>query len=211
MVRAQELNLFNSSTKEKVSIFIISGPSGSGKTTIMGIVEKTLNKDVARVITCTTRERRPGEIHGIDYFFLTEEEFDEGVSLNEFIEVNTIYKNRYGCRYKDISTVIKSGFFPLLCVDVEGADKIKKSKLLESIGNPYYIFVYVSDKSELELRLKGRGELNIHDRILRYEHEMKFKDLSDFSVDNEDINDSSRAVVGFIEKVAFQQKKVDDV
>ncbi len=107
-------------------LIIISAPSGVGKTTIVHgalLAMPTLHK----VITCTTRDPRPEEKDGKDYYFLSKEEFEKGIKGNLFLEWAHIYEDSYGTRKQDVNTIIERGLTPLLILDTQGAQSVRDS------------------------------------------------------------------------------------
>lgn len=106
-------------------LLVLEGPSGVGKTETMKVLIR--NTPVVKPITCTTRDMRPGETNGIDYHFLTEQEFQEGVENGDFIETVVYAGNRYGTRYKDLMKLIEQGMDGVLIMEINGAKKIKET------------------------------------------------------------------------------------
>ena len=105
-------------------LFIISGPAGSGKTTICdGLIEK---ESLQRIVTSTTRSPRQGEIDGLDYHFLTPDDFKTKIKEDAFYEYATVHNNYYGTQKLDIINPILAGQNLLLNIDVQGAKTIKE-------------------------------------------------------------------------------------
>ena len=103
-------------------LFIISGPAGSGKTTICdGLMEK---ESLQRIVTSTTRCPRPGEVDGLDYHFLSADDFKIKIEDDAFYEYATVHNNYYGTQKADILTPILAGENLLLNIDVQGAKTI---------------------------------------------------------------------------------------
>ncbi len=134
------------------SLIIVSAPSGAGKTTL---VNKLLEEiDFAqRVITATTRQKRPGEEHGKDYYFLTKEEFERKIEKDEFIEWAKVYDNYYGVLKEELFRIKASNKEAILVVDVQGAKTIKE-KIKEDV---FSIFILPPSLEELYRRLLTRG------------------------------------------------------
>jgi guanylate kinase len=114
---------------------------------------------IHRVITCTTRPPRVGEIDGEDYYFLTRQEFEAQYAEGKFLEKAVVHHNLYGCRKQDIAKHLSAGYDALLNVDVQGAASIRNQaesdkSLAESLVT---VFVRVTDPVELRRRLTGRG------------------------------------------------------
>lgn len=106
-------------------LFVISGPSGVGKTSIIRSVLERVDR-VVFSISCTTRKQRPGEVHGVDYFFVSHEEFQKMIEENKFIEWARVHDNYYGTPAQFVTENIKKGFDVILDIDVQGALTVKK-------------------------------------------------------------------------------------
>jgi len=137
---------------KKTKLFIITGPSAVGKTTVAGLVVKKM-KNLQRIVTYTTRQRRRGERNGRDYNFISVEEFKKRIKEKEFFEWAINYDNYYGNSRKDIQKLIKQGKTPLFVIDIKGALKIKK---IWPGGKA--IFILPESLKQLENRLKKRLE-----------------------------------------------------
>ena len=153
-------------------IFLLSAPSGSGKTTLVNAVLPLLPK-LKRVITHTTRKPRTSENEqpGIDYHFVSDQEFDAGIEDGAFLEWQKIYAYKYGTSYKAIREVQASGKHPLLVIDVDGAAAVRKKEN----GEIFSIYLDVS-LDEICSRLAKRKEEDpeeIARRLARYEKESK--------------------------------------
>ncbi|PKL72506.1 guanylate kinase [Candidatus Kuenenbacteria bacterium HGW-Kuenenbacteria-1] len=139
-------------------LFIISGPSGVGKTFI---IRKIIKSDpcLDNIIPCTTREKRPNEKHGQDYFFLSEEKFKEKIKNKEFLEWAIVHNNYYGTLKKEVENAKKS---LILNIDFQGALQIKKKKI-----QAIFIFIKPESLDKLSSRIKKRGELKKEDLEIR--------------------------------------------
>lgn len=146
--------------KQHPILFILSGPSGVGKNTVGESLLRTVGNDrIERVITTTTRKPRDYEQHGIDYFFVTEQEFLYSVENNEFLEHAIVHGNHYGSSSIKILQILESGKDALLIIDVNGAEQILNNKQ----NFPYKIisiFLNLSNIEELRQRIIGRGSEN---------------------------------------------------
>ena len=109
--------------KDNKYLLIVSGPSGVGKDTVMNEIISMFNK----IVTHTTRPKRPDEVDGINYFFTTVEKFLEGIRNNEFVESVNYSGNYYGTHRDTIKNALKDGKPGLLIVDVKGAKTIRES------------------------------------------------------------------------------------
>ena len=140
-------------------LIVVSGPAGSGKTTLCSRLTDAHPQAIRRVITCTTRAPRPGEVDGVDYHFLARAEFEKQITAGVFLEHATVHGNLYGPRAQDVAAHLDAGFDSLLNVDVQGAATIRA----QAASNPRLaaalvtVFVRVLDPVELRRRLTGRG------------------------------------------------------
>jgi guanylate kinase len=136
---------------ERGDIFVISAPSGSGKTTICrallsGVERLTLS------ISYTTREKKPGETHGTDYYFVDEEEFDKMVKSKEFLEWAQVYGKRYGTSRSTVDAIVARGDDAVLEIDVQGGRSVKAAA-----PGAVLIGILPPDRETLRERLFGRG------------------------------------------------------
>ncbi len=139
-------------------LIVLSAPSGAGKTTLG---DNLLGKrtDIVRAVTCTTRAPRPGEEHGVHYYFFSLEEFEQRVAAGEFLEHAHVYKNRYGTLKSEVLGKLRAGQDVLLTIDVQGAASVRKlaqydAELAQSLVT---VFLTPASRTELEARLNGRG------------------------------------------------------
>jgi guanylate kinase len=133
-------------------LFIVSAPSGTGKTTLVErLVKITPNLRMSR--SYTSRAARDGERDGVDYNFITREQFERMARENEFLEWADIYSNYYGTAAADTEELLAGGEDVVLVIDVQGARQVRK-RGLESIG----IFVLPPSADALEQRLRGRSK-----------------------------------------------------
>ncbi|MDR2067421.1 MAG: guanylate kinase [Holosporaceae bacterium] len=163
-------------------LFVISGPSAVGKTSTINEILKR-NKSLQQIVTCTTRQQRKTEQSGLDYFFMTNEEFFTHKKNGDFIECSEIYGNSYGILLAHVKEKLDNEKDALLAANWEGFLKIKKA--LDS--NVYGFFLIPSSLKDLELRIKSRGtELqSVLDRRLELAREdMKHSDIFNFCFEN---------------------------
>ena len=147
------------------TLLVVSGPSGSGKTTLCR--RATENGLCVYSISCTTRRPRPGEVDGVDYHFLTPEEFAAKVEAGEFLEHAEVHGNRYGTLKADIVELLEHGKNVVMDIDVQGAAQVRACR--DGILPRCYadVYIYVSQR-ELRTRLCGRqtdGEETISLRL----------------------------------------------
>ena len=139
-------------------VLVLSAPSGGGKTTVGQNLLKQ-NPRLRRVITCTTRAPRAGEVDGVDYFFLTPEDFDARVKRGDFLEYANVFEKRYGTLKSEVIRPLGEGFDVLLIIDVQGAAAARRQFADDpALGNALVtIFMTPGSSAELTSRLHGRA------------------------------------------------------
>lgn len=153
------------------NLFVITGPSGVGKTTVaMELLERRPN--LQKVVTCTTRSARDGETNGVDYHFLSEDQFKTHIEHNEMFEWARVYETYYGSRKADVDAVLESGNDVLFVIDPQGAKTIREEHEEANI-----IFLKTESAEELMHRLEKRDQgstTNLEDRKEALEEELAF-------------------------------------
>lgn len=176
-------------------LIIVSGPSGSGKSTVTKIVKDKLNIPLS--ISATTRNPRDGEIDGKDYFFLSKEEFKNKIDNDEFYEYAEVHGNYYGTLKKTVEENLDKGLNVILEIDVQGA-LIAKEKKKDAI----LVFFRTKDMGILEKRLRDRktdSEEVIQTRLKNAETELKYEDKYNYTIINENLDDSIQELINIIE------------
>lgn len=181
------------STKNK-KLFVISGSSGVGKGTVLkGFLER--NPDFYITISHTTRPKREGEIEGVNYFFISKEEFMKSIENNEFLEWAEFSSNYYGTKIESIQKGLAEGKNLILEIDTQGAMQIK-----EKLPNAILIFIAPPSYQDLEFRLRNRNtesEEAIAKRLDFVRLEMRNSDFFDYRI----INDKLENTVLELEKI----------
>ena len=131
---------------------VISAPSGGGKTVVRSGLLK-LDKRFAFSVTCTTRQRRPGEVDGKDYYFVTVEQFRKMLKDGLLLEWARVHGYYYGTPVKSVVEVLEKGRIPVMTIDVKGARSVKKI-----FPETVTVFLLPPDLKTLVQRLKSRGE-----------------------------------------------------
>ncbi len=176
-------------------IFIIAGPSGAGKTTVCRKLIKEDSK-LLYSISATTREKRKGEKDGVDYYFITEEEFKEWEKEGKFLETAKVHGYDYGTLKDFVDKSDKEGKEILMDVDVKG-----KISICKKIKNAVSIFLMPPTMTEAEKRIKARNqekEREIKKRMETAAREMKEIRNFDYLVVNEDLRETVRIIKSII-------------
>ena len=139
-------------------LILISAPSGAGKTTLCELLLQA-RPDMARAVTCTTREPRKGEQDGVDYYFLKAEDFLRRMQAGNFLENAQVYGNSYGLLKSELLSKLRAGKDVLLNVDVQGAATIREAAENEPELKRALVTVFLTTPSLeiLEARLKHRN------------------------------------------------------
>ena len=176
----------------------ISGPSGVGKGTLVKELLKK-RRDVAASVSCTTRAPREGERDGREYFFLTREEFLRRADRGEFLEYDEHFGNFYGMPKSFVREALKEKSV-ILEIDVVGALNAKKF-----FPECLLIMIVPPSEEELKKRLKGRRsetEEQIRNRLARIEYELSKKELYDYVV----VNDTLENALSRLEEIIDDEK-----
>ncbi len=155
-------------------LFVISAPSGTGKSTLCENLRRT--PDFVFSISCTTRQPRPGEVDGEDYFFLDDRQFFEKVAAGEFLEHAKVHGCWYGTLRRTALDALSEGKDVLLDIDVQGARNIRSQEDAQLKSSLVDVFIIPPTFAELERRLRKRGtenEKEIARRLERGREEMK--------------------------------------
>lgn len=175
----------------KGKLIIFAAPSGSGKSTIINwLMQEHPELNMHFSISCTSRAPRGTEQHGVEYFFLTPEEFRAKIANNEFVEYEEVYADRYyGTLKSQVEKQLEQGENVVFDVDVHGAMNIKKAYGSQAIS----VFIQPPSIEELRKRLNGRAtdapEV-IEQRIERAEYELSFAPKFDTVVVNDDLQEA---------------------
>jgi len=168
-------------------LFVITGPSGVGKGTIL---EKFFhnNKNIIYSISETTRKPRPGEVHGVNYFFVSKEDFEVSIQNDEFLEWAKYSDNYYGTKKNFVLKALSQGADVLLEIETQGAKKI-----MEKFPDCITIFFTPPNFDELEKRLRGRNtedEEAIQKRLHKVKEELKLAPHYKYVIENDKIENA---------------------
>jgi guanylate kinase len=182
-----------SSTTDK-PVFVVTGPSGAGKGTLIQLVLPRF-PDLAAAVSATTRAQRPGEQDGVEYHFLSREDFDARVDAGEFLEWVDYVGNRYGTLRSEIDRLRAAGKAPLLELETEGALRVKRRE-----EGAVTVFV-TAPVEELERRLRARATESsgaIEERIATAREQLTLQGEFDFVVENDERERAANALAEII-------------
>jgi guanylate kinase len=185
-----------SSTGKRLPVFVVTGPSGAGK----GTLEKALldrRADLELAVSATTRERRPSEQDGREYWFLASEEFDRRVEAGDFLEWVPYVGHKYGTLRSEIDRIAAAGRVPLLDLEIEGALNVH-----DSVPGAVTIFVD-APIDELERRLRERatestGEIGERLELAR-EQKTRAGEF-DYVVENRDLGRAVEELLAIVDR-----------
>ena len=197
--------------QKKGKLLIFSAPSGSGKSTIIGwLMEHHPELNLAFSISCTSREPRGTEQDGVEYFFITAEEFRRRIEAGEFLEYEEVYENRfYGTLKSQVERQLKAGQNVVFDVDVKGGVNIKKYYGDKALS----VFIQPPSVEELRRRLLARNtdsEEMIAQRVAKAEYELTFAPQFDRILVNDDLptalNEAYELVGNFVSDNAEEKE-----
>lgn len=179
-------------------LIIFSAPSGTGKSTIINWLMQHEELRMAFSISCTSRQPRGTEKNGVEYFFLTPDEFRQRIARDEFLEYEEVYKDRfYGTLKAQVNSQLERGENVVFDVDVKGGCNIKQYYGDRALS----VFIQPPSVAELRRRLEGRGtdapEV-INQRIARAEFELGFAPKFDRVVVNDDLQRAEEEALAII-------------
>lgn len=187
-------------TPARGKIFVLSAPSGTGKSSI---IAKLIERPELRLrfsISATSRKPRGTEKHGVEYYFLSNEEFKERADHGEFVEWEEVYPGTcYGTLVSEIDRICNAGYNVIMDIDVKGALNVKKCFGADALT----IFILPPSKEELERRLRGRAtdsEETIAKRLAKADFELGFADKFDRRVVNDTLEHAADEVANLISK-----------
>lgn len=178
----------------KGKVIIISAPSGCGKSTIINALLVRGEIDMQFSVSATNRPPRKGEVHGVNYYFLSDEEFKAAIAGDEFVEYEEVYPGRYyGTLKREVARIVGGGHNVVLDIDVRGGVNVKRMYGREAVS----VFIQPPSVSALRSRLEGRGTETpeaIQQRIERAEYEIGFAPRFDYVVVNDNLDEAVERV-----------------
>ncbi|MGB5847763.1 MAG: guanylate kinase [Ignavibacteriaceae bacterium] len=184
-------------------LIAVSAASGAGKTTIVKKILK-LYPEIIFSVSATTRSKRENETYGVEYFFISEDDFKNRVGKNEFVEWEKFYDYYYGTFKSFINDNINSGKSVLLEIDVKGALSIKRI-----FPTSHLIFIMPPSYDELIQRLRNRQtetEEDFQKRIERAKMELSHKDQFDYIIVNDNLENAVEETSVLIKKIVNKEK-----
>ena len=186
-------------------LIVISGPSGAGKGTICkALLEKY--KNIYLSVSATTRTPREGEVEGVNYYFLTKEDFEEKVRNNGFLEYANVHGNFYGTPKVNVEKMLEDGKDVILEIDIQGALQVK-----ENFKEGVFIFILPPSMEELKQRIIKRGSETEESLMTRFKNaykEINYVSKYNYAV----VNDTLEVAVAKVEGIITAEKcRVDRI
>ncbi len=195
-------------TKKRGSLIVISGPSGVGKDTIVN--EYVKNHDDAWLsVSMTSRPMRKGEKEGVNYYYVTEEEFEKNIEEGFFLEYAKYVNNYYGTPKKYINEKLENGIDVFLVIEIQGAAKIK-----ELIPEAIFIFLFPPSLKSLKSRLRNRGtdsEEKINQRFKTAYKELNEVTKYNYVVVNDEIENTLKKIEAILISEKCRCDRIEEV
>jgi len=191
---------------KKGLLIVVSGPSGAGKGTICKEV-LSRRDDIFVSTSATTREPRKGEVEGVNYFFITREDFEKKIEEEAFIEYAEVYTNLYGTPKDTVLEKLNKGENILLEIDIQGALQVKK-RYPEGV----FIFILPPSMKELKNRIIGRGSEtpeSLERRFSSAYEEIEFVNQYDYYIINDQVKKAADLMESIID--AERCKVIEDI
>jgi len=187
-------------------LIVLSGPSGVGKGTVRKAMFQDQQRDFVYSISMTTRQSRPGEVNGVDYYFVSKEEFKQEIANDGMLEYAQYVDNFYGTPLKYVNQTLDSGKDVFLEIEVNGAMQVRKK-----CPDGVFIFLTPPDLSSLKQRIKGRGSEDmqtIDKRMLKAVDEIKMMRQYDYAVVNDTVANAVQRIENIIESEHLRVPRV---
>eukprot|EP00741_Cyanophora_paradoxa_P002413 tig00000076_g2338.t1 len=184
---------------------VVCGPSGVGKGTLIQRLMARHPDSFGFAVSHTTRGPRPGEEHGVHYYFAERGEMEAAIARGEFLESAHVHGNLYGTSFRAVREVLASGRACVLDIDVQGARQVRAAADRGALPRPLFVFIAPPSFAELETRLRGRGtetEEKIALRLKNARAEMDFAEQSEGFFDQTIVNDEVQIAYAELEALA---------
>ena len=183
--------------KSKGRLVVISAPSGTGKGTVINMILE-LRPEFIFSVSATTRKPRPGETDGVEYHFLTKDDFLKMIARDELLEYAEYVGEFYGTPVKPIIDAVESGKTIILDIEVQGAKQV-----MSKMSKAMTVFIVPPDMKELESRLRGRGtdsEEKLAARLERACQELNEKKHYDHIIINDSVSRAAEEIINIIDR-----------
>ena len=195
-------------------LIVLSGPSGVGKSTLVGKLKEVL-PELEFSISCTTRPPRGSEKHGVEYYFLTREEFDRKRENGEFIESADVFSNSYGTLKSEVVDRLKRGAQVVLDIDVQGALQIRKASENDALLKKCACFVMICppDMATLAARLKGRAtdsEEQVAQRLAKAQSELRNFRSYDYIIVNDELEKAAAGLLAVFSAASARTATIEE-
>lgn len=189
-------------------LVVVSGPSGCGKSTLNNLLLRS-RKNITMSISDTTRKPRGEEKDGVEYNFLTKEQFEENIKNDKYLEYATVHSHYYGTPKHNINKLLKNGIDVILEIDIEGARKVK-----EKCPNAVFIFIMPPSMEILKDRLMGRKTESKEQLVERFK--TAYKEINEvtkynYVIVNDDLNESLLKMNSILECERCRVDRIEDV
>lgn len=199
----------NNNIFQKGAILLLSGPSGCGKSSLLKEVYKEIDHYYFSIST-TTRDPRVGEQDGVDYLFVSKEEFEQDIKEGNFLEYAEVHGNYYGTSLKPIKEALNDSKLVIFDIDVQGFEQVIANKSLRDLTTT--VFITTPSLEELENRLNGRGtdaKDVIEKRITNAQKEVDYIDQYDYFLVNDNFEKAAEQLICIAKSSLLKAKLFD--
>lgn len=192
---------------EKGLLIVLSGPSGVGKGTVRKKIFDDPSTSYKYSISMTTRDKREGEVDGVDYFFKAKSEFEELIKQDQFIEYAEFVGNYYGTPVQYVKETMDQGHDVFLEIEVEGAKQVRKK-----FPDALFIFLAPPSLDHLRERLVGRGTESsekIQSRVHEARREVEMMNLYDYVVVNDEVDLAKQRIQSIVEAEHLKRERIE--
>ena len=194
---------------EQGILIVVSGPSGCGKSTVDNVLINE-RQNIIMSVSDTTRAKRDGETDGIDYNFITKEEFEKNIESNKYLEYPKVHSNKYyGTPSNFVNKKLKEGIDVILEIDIEGARKIKEKR-----SDAVFIFIMPPSMEILKSRLVGRKTETKEQVVERFK--AAYKEINEVSkynyvIVNDKVEDSVKRMSSIIDAEKSRVDRIEEI